>query len=275
MPKRALCLVHANCQGEPLADLLRLSPEFDRLFHIRHYTNYTKEPVPQQDLDTAAVFLYQHMAPCWEEVSTESLLARLAPSASRFCIPNPLFKGYWPFWTSRNAVDFGDTILDKLIDAGAQKPEILKIYLDGDIRKFIDLEAATAGTLAHEYGKEAPCDVKTAHIVEELWRREPLFYTANHPGKRLLFQVADAVIAFLGLPALAQSAKDSFEPGYADFEQPIHPQLAEYMGLPFARLGHEFRIYQRRMNFARYVSRYIDCRQQGLAQGFQAYLQLV
>ena len=275
MPNRALCLIHANCQGEPLADLLCLSPDFARLFQIRHYTNYTKEPVPQQCLDTASVFLYQHMAPCWKEVSSEALLARLAPSAARFCIPNPLFKGYWPFWTSHGAVDFGDTVLDRLIDAGAQKPEILKIYLGGDVRRFADLDAVAASSLAHEYKKEVPCDVKTAHIVEELWRKEPLFYTVNHPGKRLLLQVADAVIDFLGLPPLSSGVKDSYEPEYAEFEQPIHPQLAEHMGLPFARTGHEFRIYKRRMDFARYVSRYIDCRQQGMAQGFQAYLQLV
>ena len=275
MPQQALCLIHANCQGEPLADALRLSPDFARLFRIRHYTNYIKEPLEQQDLDTASVFLYQHLGPCWEAVASDSLLARLAPSAVRFCLPNPFFMGYWPFWTAHSHIDFSDTLLDRLIEAGAQKPEIFKIYLEGDIRKFTDPDAVVADTLAREQKKEASCDVKTASLVEELWRSEPLFYTVNHPGKRLLFHIADAVLDFLGLPALTNEAKEAYTPDYANFELPIHPQLARYLSLPFAGQGHEFRIFDRRMDFARYVSRYIDCRQQGYTESFMAYLQLV
>lgn len=275
MPTRSLCVLHANCQGEPLAQLLRLSPDFERLFYIQHYLNYTREPVPQDAMTQAEVFIYQHLGPQWEGLSSAVLQQQLGPKARSFCIPNMFFKGYWPFWTSHSPIDFGDAVLDKLIDAKADKAAILKIYVHGDIHKFTDPDAEVAASLEKERQKERMCDVPIASLVEEFWRDECLFYTVNHPGKRLLFHVAEGVLHWLGLPPLPHWVKREYEPEYAEFELPIHPQLAEHFALPFARPGHLFRIFARKMDFARYVSRYIDCRQHDFQESFQAYLQLV
>ena len=44
MPQ-ALCLLHANCQGEALLPLLQNTPAFARRFAVRHYVNYTQEHI--------------------------------------------------------------------------------------------------------------------------------------------------------------------------------------------------------------------------------------
>ena len=186
MPKnKQLCLLHANCQGEPLARLLLLSAGFSRRWEVRHYTNYTRENIAEADLERCGLFLYQYLDGKWGELASSSLLARLGSEAGSICLPNMYFKGCWPFLTNDSPIDFGDSFLNRLIDQGVEKPAILKLYLHGDITKFIDLEAALAETFRLEEEKERHCAIKTVWLVRECWRRRMLFHTCNHPGKML------------------------------------------------------------------------------------------
>ncbi|MDR1242950.1 MAG: hypothetical protein LBM00_09275 [Deltaproteobacteria bacterium] len=273
--RKKQCLLHANCQGEPLAELLSLSAEFGRNWEIRHYINYTKEAVPASALENCDFFIYQFLDEKWADLASASLLEQLNPKADAFCMPSMFFKGCWPFWTIHSPIDFGDSMLNKLIDAGAGKPEILKIYLQGDISRFVDLQANLENTLQAEEEKETVCSLRTTPLVRELWREEMLFYTCNHPGKRLLAFLADAILKRLGYAELPEKTVQAYEPEYADFELPVHPQLAEFFNLRYAGRGYEFRIFNRRMDFARYISRYVECRLQGLDKEFLAFLQLV
>lgn len=52
----ALCLLHANCQGDALRPLLENSPAFNRLFQIRQYTNYTRQSIAEADLEPLQTF---------------------------------------------------------------------------------------------------------------------------------------------------------------------------------------------------------------------------
>ncbi|GHV52098.1 hypothetical protein FACS1894206_00260 [Deltaproteobacteria bacterium] len=269
------CLLHANCQGEPLAELLRLSSDFCKNWDITHYTNYIKEPVPAAALQNCDFFIYQNLDAKWGELASASMLERLNPQAERFCMPTMFFKGCWPFWTSQSPINFGDAILNQLIDAGAGKPEILKIYLRGNIGNFVDLRANLESTFTQEEEKEKQCDLRTVPLVRELWQREMLFYTCNHPAKRLLALLANTLLKRLGLKELPESVIKEYEPEYAEFELPVHPQLAEFFAMRYARAGYEFRIFKRRMDFGRYISRYIDCRLQGMDKDFIGFLQVV
>ncbi|CAK7073533.1 MAG: hypothetical protein DELT_02012 [Desulfovibrio sp.] len=272
---RELCLVHANCQGEPLELLLGASPEFRARWHIRHYTNYTKKLVPAEDLKNATLFLYQHLGPEWEAVSSETLLGALNPKAVSLCIPNMFFKGYWPFWSSAGPMNFADALLEKLYASGAGKPEILKIYLHGDVTKMTDIDAVLAETLRVEEAKERRCDVKTAAFVAAHWQKRRLFQTVNHPGEELLLLMAQGILARLGLPLLDAETCASFQYGYEGFQLPIHPQVAAHLGLPFGGEETAYPVFGRYMTFAQYVSRYIDCRMNGFEDSFLAYLQVI
>ena len=273
--EKDLCVIHANCQAEPLIELLALSPAFSKLWETKLYTNYLKEKVPQGELDRCGLFLYQQLGQEWGELASAALTARLNPAAGAVCIPNMFFKGYWPFWTSTSPIDFGDSLLDKLIDAGAQKPEILKIYYYGDLSKFVDIKAVAEESLDIEEEKDRRGPIKVAPLMRELWQQEDLFYTCNHPAKRLLLSTANQLLKHLGFAPLDEKLTGAYLPEYANFELPIHPQVAEALGLSFIGPEHKFNIFGRGLTFLQYISRYIDCRQQGYEDGFLGYLQLV
>jgi hypothetical protein len=46
--EQRLAILHANCQGQPLACALAASPEFARAYSTRVMLNYTREPVQQE-----------------------------------------------------------------------------------------------------------------------------------------------------------------------------------------------------------------------------------
>ena len=269
------CVIHANCQGEPLGQLLMASPEFAARWRIHLYTNYTREAIPEPVLRNATLFLYQHLGPEWGEIASDTLLARTGGRTRPVCIPNMLFLGYWPFWTNKGPMQFGDYLLDKLYESGAGKPEILRVYLHGNVARMADLDAVVRDTLEAEYAKEAWCDVKTADFVRDTWKKTRLFQTVNHPDTPLLLHAAEGILAHLGLPPLTGEVRDGYSFGYEGFELPIHPGVAAYHGLPFAGETAEYPVFGRKMTFVRYISRYIDCRMNKLEDSYLGYLQMV
>jgi len=277
---KKLCLLHANCQGEELAALLRASAAFDSRYGLTLRTNYTREPVSAQELAECDAFLYQYLDDTWEKLASQALLRQLAPSALALQIPNLFFKGYWPFWTAHGPIDFSDTLLNRLIDESAPKAAILKLYLHSNIANFIDLKAALNETIAIERQKEAHSCVKYVDYALQLWKQRMMFLTVNHPGLDLLVHVAQGILDALGLPPLTGQEltrlklQDNF-PSYIDFELPVHPQVAAFYGLEFGGPQQTYAIFSRRMTFEQYISRYIDCRQSGMDADFLGYLQLV
>jgi hypothetical protein len=279
MEKR-LCVLHANCQGDELARLLGASAAFGRAFRLERYTNYTREIIPEASFAGCDVFVYQHLGAHWGEFSSESLLGRIPAKAVSLCLPNMLFKVYWPFWTSDGPISFSDTLLDRLIAEEIPKDVILRLYLHTDIRRFIDLREALEETVSREREKERRCFMGTVDAVLAHWKRLQLFHTVNHPGTFLLEHVAGGLLEALGLPPLtaeerASAAGAETFPSYADFDLPIHPRVAAEYGLSFGGPEHAYTIFGRPMTFAQYVSRYIDCRRAGMDADFLGYLQLV
>ena len=277
---KKLCLLHANCQGEELAVLLRASAAFDSSYRLVLRTNYTHEPVSAQELAECDAFLYQYLDDTWKELSSRTLLRQLAPSALALQIPNLFFKGYWPFWTPHGPIDFSDTLLNRLIDEGTPKAAILKLYLHNDITNFIDLKTALDETVAIERQKEAHSCVAYVDYTLRLWKQQMLFLTVNHPGLDLLVHVAQGILDALGLPPLTEQElarpglHDDF-PSYINFELPVHPQVAAFHGLEFGGPQQTYAVFTRRMTFEQYISRYIDCRLSSMDENFLGYLQLV
>ncbi len=272
---KKLCVVHANCQSGPLLELLRLSPDFSRFWEVRLYTNYLREDIPDEALEQCELFLYQYLGNKWDNLSSKTLLGKLGPKCTPICLPNMFFKGYWPFWTHISPIDFGDTLLDRFIDAGADKAAIIKLYYHSNIEKYADFNAIARACICKEHEKDKLSPIKTAALLEEYWQSEMLFYTCNHPGKRLLLHTACELFKLLGLTPLSARDEAEFIPEYADFELPIHPQVAAALKLGFISEGQTFNVFGRSLSFIQYISRYIDCRHNGFADGFLGYLQLI
>jgi hypothetical protein len=92
--------------------------------------------------------------------------------------------------------------------------------------------------------------------------------------------VAQGILDALGLPPLTEReislvGLHAAFPSYTDFELPVHPQVAAFHGLEFGGPQQTYVMFSRRMTFEQYISRYIDCRLNGLDGEFVGYLQLV
>lgn len=257
----ALCLLHANCQGDALRPLLENSPAFSRFFRIRQYTNYTRQSIAEADLEQCALFLHQRLAPRWGALSTEQILPRLSSSCRVVEIPNLFFKGYWPFWTNAvKTVNFADSLLERLLARGLAPEQALHLYERGDPALLGDVAAVAEDSLAREEAKEAQAPIRCAPLLRERWRDEQLFLTVNHPGKTLLFHVADCLLRLLGLGRLQAEARRSYAHPHGDFWLPIHPALQPLLGLPFARPERRYPVFAARLTHREYTSCYLACR---------------
>lgn len=269
---KQLCILHGNCQGETLAALLSASPEFSGAFEVAFYVNFTRQAIPQGSLGRCGLFLHQHLGEKWGELASARLRSRLPESAVSLCFPNMLFKGYWPFWSSRPGFDYSDSLLDQLLERGLTKGEILYVALRGDLDAMFGLAGLLADTLAREREKERLSDVKYVDLIERGFRAERLFASVNHPGKRLMLHVADAVLAGLGMPPLPEEFRRACPELYPEFELPIHPAVATFHGLTFLGEGRRFNVYGQALTYGEYISLYLDCKLAGRGD-FIAFLQ--
>lgn len=270
---KQLCLIHANCQGDPLAELLEAHPDFGRRFEIRNYVNYARQIIPEEDLRECGLLLYQRIGEKWGDLSSGAVLSRLNPAAKTLCIPNMLFTGYWPFWRMAPNFDFSDFFLDDLLARGLTKKEILHIFLFTDPGRYYDLDELFARSLAVEREKEAFWDVKAVDMILERHQTERLFNTVNHPGPRLCLHVAEEVLRLLGFSPLPESARRAFADPYPEFVLPTHPAVARRRGLSFIGQGERYPVFGKLMDFTEYANCYLECKLAG-EEDFISFLRL-
>jgi len=261
MPQ-ALCLLHANCQGDALRPLLENTPAFARLFRIRQYVNYTRQAIAARDVERCGLFLYQRLAPKWGDLSTEQLLPRLPAGCRAIEIPNLFFNGYWPFWSRDERINFADSLLESLLEKVSPQ-EALTLYLRGSAALLGDeasLNAAAEASLAREEAKEAQAPIRCAPLLRERWREQQMFITVNHPGRELVLHTADSLLRLLGLGGLPESVRKGFAHPLEDFWLPIHPAVGRALRVPFAAAERRWPIFHCRLTHREYSLCYLACR---------------
>ena len=265
---RALCLLHANCQGEALRPLLEASPAFARHFRVLHVLNYTRAALPDDLLDGCALYLHQELGAKWGELSSADILRRLPPACQALRLPNLFFQGYWPTWTRLPGVDFADTLLEELLRRGLSPLEASLVYQRAGPALFGSLPDIAEASLRREEAKEQDAPIRCAPLVREYWRTEQLFITVNHPARRLVLHVADSVLRLLGLGGLPDSVAHAYVHPQEDFWLPLPPALGlpesdGGLALPFAGRQRRYRIFARQMTAADYARCYLSCRAAG------------
>lgn len=258
---KALCLLHANCQGDALLPLLENSPAFARAFTVRRYVNYTRQEIAEADIENCQLFLYQHLKERWGAFSSQEMLPRLPANCCAVELPNLFFKGYWPFWTNAVPINFGDNLLETLLAKGLSSREALKLYLRGDPALLGDVAAVAEASLAQQDEKETHCPVRCVPLLRERWRDEQLFITINHPGSTLLFHLADGLLRLLGLGTLTKQTRASYIHPQNDFWLPLHPALGHLLQLPFATRERRYPIFGANLTHQEYISAYLACRE--------------
>ena len=259
---KALCLLHANCQGDALRPLLENTPAFASRFCIRQYVNYTRQSIADSDIERCELFLYQRLAPKWGGLSTEQMLPRLPQHCQTIEIPNLFFKGYWPFWSRDERINFANSLLETLLQKVTPQ-EALTLYLRGAASLLGDADALNAQaeeSLAREEAKEADAPIRCAPLLRERWRDEQMFITVNHPGRELLFHMADSLLRLLGLGSLPRSTRGAYVHPLEDFWLPIHPAVGSALGLPFASVDKRWPIFHSLLTHREYTLCYMACR---------------
>ncbi|MDD3311715.1 WcbI family polysaccharide biosynthesis putative acetyltransferase [Pseudodesulfovibrio sp.] len=269
---RERCILHANCQGEPLLERLNRCPEFAARFETRLYTNYVREPIPDGELAACSLFLYQHLEPRWGDLASETLLGKLPKSAASLCIPNMFFKGYWPLWDGRKGFDYRCLLLDEIVDLGLPPEETVLLFLRQDVAAKFDLLGLAARSIETERQREARTPVKYVDLLLSRYREERLFNTVNHPGRLLMDHAAAGVLRELGFEPPDPAAPDAPGDPFPEFEQPLDPRVAAFFGWDFAGPDAQYNVYGRKMSFARYAANYVVARKAGITD-FIGFLQ--
>ena len=257
---KELCVIHANCQADPMLELLAGHAPFRERFAVEKYTNYRQEKIDPARLAACRVFMYQHLGDKWGEHASKHLLSLVNPKAEVLRLPNMLFKGYWPFWTSKTAINFGDSLLESLLERGLNPEEALHVYLRATPGLMGDVAAVAEESLRREEEKQAQSPIVCAPLLRELWQKEQLFITVNHPGRTLMFHMADSLLRLIGLGGLPQAVRRAYTHPLEDFWLPIHPQVGALLGLPFASPSRRYPVYQTSLTHAQYTSCYLACK---------------
>lgn len=259
---KALCLLHANCQGDALRPLLENTPAFASRFRICQYVNYTRQSIAAQDIEHCDLFLYQRLAPKWGDLSTEQMLPRLPQHCQAIEIPNLFFKGYWPFWSRDERINFADSLLETLLEK-VSPHEAMNLYLRGSAALIGDaasLNSQAEESLRREEDKEADAPIKCAPLLRERWRDEQMFITVNHPGRELVCHMAHSLLRLLGLGGLPLSTRRGFVHPLEDFWLPVHPAVGQALALPFACAQKRWPIYHLQLTHREYIMCYMACR---------------
>lgn len=247
-------------------------PEFADRYECRLFTNYVKEPVPDDLLARCDLFLYQYLGPGWGDLASEKLLGKLPQGARSLCVPNMFFKGYWPMWSGEKGFDYRCSHLDEIIDMGLPPEETVLLFLRLDVTKQFDLLDVVNRTLQQEREREAHTPVKYLHVIVDNYREQRLFNTVNHPGGLLVNHAAKGVLEHLGFTPPEVSRWEALGEPFPEFEQPVNPAIGAFFGWDFAKQDTQYEIYGRKMTFTRYVANYVTARKAGITD-FIGYLQ--
>ncbi|MEF2145737.1 MAG: WcbI family polysaccharide biosynthesis putative acetyltransferase [Desulfovibrionaceae bacterium] len=263
---KELCIVHANCQGEPLAEFLGRVPGFGERHEVRLYTNYVHEPIADAELGRCAVFIYQPLLDesKWGELVSRRLLAKLPGNARSVAIPSMFFRHYWPFWEGGEDFSFRDRVLERLLQEGLSGAQALQVFLHTNVVNGPDMESLAAAALKHERIKESLTPIKYVDLILERFREEMLFNTVNHPGHALLCHVGREVLRHLGEPLPEDGVEPYMSELHPEFRMPIHPRVAAHWGLAFANDATLYPVYGRMKTFAQYAANYVDARSLGI-----------
>lgn len=272
MMNKKRCVVHANCQGEPLIERLMACPQFAEEYVCTLFTNYTREPVTDEALQDCSLFLYQYLGPKWGDIASASLLAKLPDSARSLCIPNMFFTGYWPTWSGEPGFNYRCTHLDEIIGLGLPPEETAILYLRADVERKFDLLDLVSKTIEHERERQKRTPIQYLDVIIEHYRDVRLFNTVNHPGSLLMNHAACEILKHLDFEPPDEAALKLFGEPFPEFEQPINPRIAQFFGWDFATNDTQYEVYGRKLTFARYVANYIMAQQAGVSD-FIGYLQ--
>lgn len=274
-------VVHGNCQVPYLARMLAAIDDWNDDYRFVAVLNHSAPGQPPADLPSEAVLrgtplvLWQHEDRVKNPASL-ALRTALPTGVPEVRFPTYFLPSLWPFECVEPArlpaepaypwgrYPLGDLIGLEIARTGLVGPLAVAAYLDLSAQRMPDLQVRLERDVRRMRQHDSHCDVRLADFVLARFRAEHLFWTNGHVSRaamvELAVQVADAMRPHLGGSAARAraclEAVNDFE-GLGGLQLPIHPQVAETLGLQWYTLDRTWLWYDQHWNFFEYIERYI------------------
>lgn len=279
-PRARTVLVFGNCQAPFVAQALGQLDDLADEFRFVTANSFVfpgesgARPVPDALVRDTAFVLVQHEDRA-DNPALASLLERLPAACPILRFPALLMTSPWPFECPEprghpepgyfwKRFPFGDMIGLEIAGTGLFGPAAVAAYLDVSEAKMPDLRVRLQRDLERMRRQDERCDVRMADFLESRFREEHLFWVNGHVSSSGVAELARRIAA-AARPVLGGS-ETGFEArlpaisaigGMGGLQHPIHPLVADALGLRFWYPGMKFRWYDREWTFYEYIERYI------------------
>jgi hypothetical protein len=217
--------VYGNCQATPISSLLLNNEQFKAQFELVKFPKpvyMLKDsdwPEIQELVSSIDLFIYQQVGNAFgATLSSDNLVANTKNSAICISYPSIFFNAYFPqvnylrnmpaqvnqYSEYHDMVVLESFLLSNNLAEAAERAKVICLdpnyYSNDEVQQFIN------SSVSELERREANLDTQVSSFLNEFWHEEQLFFTMNHPSRRVLLEVCDQILAHLNI-------KDRFIPG--------------------------------------------------------------
>ena len=206
--------VYGNCQANPLGNILQTNTEFAESWEFVPFPKPSFE-LRQEDwedveklLGELDLFITQNVGESHGIFASTNLVNHLKAGGKVVRIPNAYFSGYMPEVVYFRA---GEPYVTKFCDY--HDANFLAFFMEDPVNAV--QKAVDAATNQSQYTeefvlanakasidelkrREEECDVIVSDYIENNWRDDILFYSMNHPKRKVLSHIASNVLSVVG-----------------------------------------------------------------------------
>ena len=276
---REVATVYGDCQAGAVAEFLRATPAvFDRfeiIFHFVGLQDANHAAAWEDDLRRSSFLLLQ-MIKASSNYVVHSLTDGRLPTVIRFA---PIgLPSMWPFDTAFG----GDDAQAKLLCRAHTRPHMhffdalhAKLRPMGDAHARLQAYRTLTGTMPaeaasfikrREFQRVFDYDVyrlqqadnfigtSIGRYVISNFRKRRLFHSLGHPAAEIIAMIAREALMRIGIqPGLSGPTTDTM----SYYQVPIHPVVAEVLGLEWVLQDITYRVYDEELTFEQYQMCYI------------------
>ncbi|MEG3766279.1 WcbI family polysaccharide biosynthesis putative acetyltransferase [Alteromonas sp. 14N.309.X.WAT.G.H12] len=215
--------VFGNCQADPLGLILQSNENFKKEYEFIRFAK-PAFALRAEDIDQTMallseidVLITQNVSEKFGVFSTRNLIANLKPGARVIRIPNVYFSGYTPEISYFRAAGAQVTSFCDYHDVNFLKFyfENKKTAVERSVEAYHDdtfysedyLLTNAEKSLQELRSRELACDVSISDFIQTHWRSEVLFYSMNHPNRRVLTHLASKILSALEMPDIVFPGK--------------------------------------------------------------------
>ncbi len=273
-------IIFGNCQADMMTGQLNYlfkrwnKVQFHHLLSFCHpVTGWAK--LSDEVLESADFLWQQH-----DDQVEFPYKDRLPPSCRRIVFPSLDFNLLWPFAGTdpRNKpklpdhpfglLAYGDVVALQVVRDGMTGKAGLRCYLERSRARLARMSMARLEEIefARLGQREARCDVVMSDFIRASFRTVPTFFTWNHPAGRALTELMKRLMIASDLwdpdPQSVMAGDmaycaEHWEP-LSSFELPIHPLVAEKVGLEWYDPDHRYRTPFGLVTHDEYIQHYIE-----------------